>query len=84
MSAANMLWRHAREISCEMLPKTLRYSIPLILGQEQALFKAETLVITFHLDQDIPSTVVFDRNNLVCSHSKIQYAVELVQRDLLK
>lgn len=79
-----MIWRHLREISCEMLDNRIRYSVPLYLGQEHALFKAETLVITFNLDQPIPSTVVFDKNNLLCSHSKIQYVVELAQRDELK
>lgn len=76
-----MLWRHTRDVTCEMLPKLLQYRIPLILGQEQALFQAENLYLTFHLDRPIPSVVTFDKKNLKCLHTDIKYAIELTQRN---
>lgn len=75
-----MLWRHTRDVSCEMLPKLLQYRIPLILGQEQALFKAENLYLSFRLDQPIPSVVVFDKQNRKQPNEDVCYVLELTQR----
>lgn len=41
-----MILRHYRDILVDLLPSGVKYSIPLILPQEQLLFRTTQLVVT--------------------------------------
>ena len=73
-----MLFRHYREIGCELLPKLITYKIPLYLPQERLLFGASQLYITFQSDLEIPKVVQFDSDKKCNGHQA--YALELRQR----
>ena len=77
MSVPNMLWRHLREISCEMKPKLITYKIPLYMPQERLVFNASEVVITFLADKEIPKVICFDKTEI---KGQQLYSVELIQR----
>lgn len=45
MLVEGMLLKHTKEVLVDVLPRVLRYSIPLYLPEEIAHFKTKTLVI---------------------------------------
>ena len=57
-----MLVKHSRDIIVDILPKIIRYHIPLILPTEQELWKASQLVLeVVPSEKKVPKIVDFDK-----------------------
>lgn len=57
-----MIVKHSRDIIVDILPKIIRYHIPLILPTEQEIWKASQLVLeVVPSEEKIPVVIDFDK-----------------------
>ena len=67
---------HSREILLNVLPKVLRYRIPLYLPTEQLVFGSKEILVDF-TPQIMPTSYLFDEVHEVAKNPPRIFTVEL-------
>ena len=73
--------RHSKEVLVELLPKVLRYSIPLYLPSERLVFKASELILEFK-PHNMPDYICFDTLRYQTNNPPSLYSIQVIDADL--